>query len=337
MVYYAQNNLYPININGNIIGFSKIFFDQEKIQENKDLIFFENKYVNELINNWIKLDKCNKIEKNISSFDALIYLNLLSNRSYNDIYQYPVFPLLFFYDINNKSIIERDLENHIGFQNVTKMSEKRKKKIINIFKSKKDEIESGINREKISYYFESNFSNINYICNYLIRIFPYTFISIELQGDGYDNKNFFDSIEDTFYNISFKENDLRELIPEFFYFPEMFLNINKLNFNKNNDNKNINDVKISEELINENNKDNNIFNIKINSNSEKNLFYLYCKFISNMRSNLEKKYIEIFKWKNLILGNKQKHLNKSETELLFKPETYISFNAKYCLIIMIMT
>lgn len=326
LVYYAQNNLYPININGNIIGFSKIFFDQEKIQENKDLIFFENKYVNELINNWIKLDKCNKIEKNISSFDALIYLNLLSNRSYNDIYQYPVFPLLFFYDINNKSIIERDLENHIGFQNVTKMSEKRKKKIINIFKSKKDEIESGINREKISYYFESNFSNINYICNYLIRIFPYTFISIELQGDGYDNKNFFDSIEDTFYNISFKENDLRELIPEFFYFPEMFLNINKLNFNKNNDNKNINDVKISEELINENNKDNNICNIKINSNSEKNLFYLYCKFISNMRSNLEKKYIEIFKWKNLIFGNKQKHLNKSETDLLFKPETYISFN-----------
>ena len=26
LVYYAQNNLYPININGNIIGFSKIFF-----------------------------------------------------------------------------------------------------------------------------------------------------------------------------------------------------------------------------------------------------------------------------------------------------------------------
>ena len=133
LVYYWQNKFYPINIDGNIIGYSKIFFTFENFQENNELIFIKNKYINELINHWLKIDKINNIEKSLSSFDALIYLNLLSNRSYNDIYQYPIFPLLFFYDINEHNKIERDLENHIGFQVNSKKSEKRKNNIINTF------------------------------------------------------------------------------------------------------------------------------------------------------------------------------------------------------------
>ena len=217
----------------------------------------------------------------------MIYLNILSNRSYNDIYQYPIFPLLFFYDINDHNKIERDLENHIGFQVNSKKSEKRKNNIINTFNSKKEEIENGLNQEEIPFYFESNFSNVNYICNYLIRIIPYTFISLELQGDGFDTQNLFNSVEETFYNISYKENDLRELIPEFFYFPEMFININKLNLHKINNK--FNDVELPQEFLVDKNKDN------IN-----NTFYFYCRFVSNMRENLEKNFLTVFKWKDLI-------------------------------------
>ena len=313
LVYYWQNNFYPINIDGNIIGYSKIFFNSENIQENNDLIFIKNKYINELINHWIKKDKINNIEKTLSSFDALIYLNLLSNRSYNDIYQYPIFPLLFFYDINDHNKIERDLENHIGFQVNSKKSEKRKNNIINTFNSKKEEIENGLNQDEIPFYFESNFSNVNYICNYLIRIIPYTFISLELQGDGFDTQNLFNSVEETFYNISYKENDLRELIPEFFYFPEMFININKLNLHKINNK--FNDVELPQEFLVYKNKDN------IN-----NSFYFYCRFVSNMRENLEKNFLTVFKWKDLIFGKKQKFLNNLEKYILFRPETYISFS-----------
>ena len=312
MVYYWQNKFYPINIDGNIIGYSKIFFTFENFQENNELIFIKNKYINELINHWLKIDKINNIEKSLSSFDALIYLNLLSNRSYNDIYQYPIFPLLFFYDINEHNKIERDLENHIGFQISSKKSEKRKKDIINNFISKKEEIENGLNQEEIPFYFESNFSNVSYICNYLIRIFPYTFISLELQ-DGFDIQNLFNSIEENFYNISYKGNDLRELIPEFFYFPEMFININKLNFYKNEKNK-FNDVELPKEFFIDKNKDNNTF-------------YFYCKFVSEMREKLEKNFMKVFKWKDLIFGKRQKYLNNSEKDLLFRPETYISFNS----------
>ena len=312
LVYYSfsQNELYPININGNIIGYSKILFNKENIKEN-DLIFIKNKYINELINHWKKIDKNNNKEEFLSCFDALIYLNLLSNRSYNDIYQYPIFPLLFFYDTTNHNKIERDLENHIGFQTSTKLSEKRKKEIIEAFNSKKEEIENGLINEETAFYFESNFSNINYICNYLIRVFPFSFISIELHGDGFDTKNLFNSIEDTFYSISYKENDLRELIPEFFYFPEIFLNINKLNFYKNDND--VNDVKMPEEFFDKiNNKDNN------------NNFYFHCKFIANMRETIEKNYTKILKWKDLIFGDKQKYLE--DNNLLFKPEAYISFD-----------
>ena len=314
MVYYSQNALYPININGNIIGYSKIFFNKENLKENDELIFIKNKYIDELINHWIKINKNDNIEKNLSSFDALIYLNLLSNRSYNDIYQYPVFPLLFFYDIDNHNEIERDLENHIGFQTEPKLSARRKKKIIDIFNTKKEEIENGLNKDKNAFYFESNFSNVNYICNYLVRIFPYSFICIELQGDGFDKKNLFNSIEETFYDISYKENDLRELIPEFFYFPEMFLNINKINLYKNENIRNTNDVKIPEEFLNEKNKDN------------KSTFYFYCKYISNMRETLEKNHMKVYKWKDLIFGTKQKYLSCSGDNLLFQPRAYISFD-----------
>ena len=319
LVYYSQNELYPININGNIIGYSRIIFNNDKFKGKDDLIFIKNQYIYELINHWIKINKNNNLDKTLSSFDALIFLNLLSNRSYNDIYQYPVFPLLFFYDINTHNKIERNLGNHIGFQVNSLLSEKRQKKIINNFKLKKDEIENGLNKEENAYYFESSFSNINYVCNYLIRIFPYSFIAIELQGDGYDNKNIFHSIEETFYDISYKENDLRELIPEFFYFPEIFLNINKLNFNKNNDNKYINDVKIPEEFLSEKKDD--------NDNDKVNTFYYYCKFVSKMRESLENNYMNIFKWKDLIFGEKQKYMNNSEKNVLFKPEKYISFDS----------
>ena len=332
LVYYSQDKFFPININNQIIGYSNIYLNSinKKNESNnnnfgEDFIFIKNKYINELINSWIKIDKKNNIEKGLSSFDAIIYINLLSNRSYNDLYQYPVFPVLFFYDKDEKEkddyiIIERDLLNHIGFQVCTKNAEKKKKKIINNYESIKEEVENGLIQNGNAYFFESNISNGKYVCNYLLRIFPYSFIAIEQQGDGYDEPNkLFDSIEETFYKISSNENDLRELIPEFFYFPEMFLNINKLNFSKKN-NRIINNVKIPNEILN---------NIDDNNNDlieKKSIIYFYCKFIEKLKNDLENRYLDVYKWSNIIFGEKQKYNVGLKKEQLFKPETYITFN-----------
>jgi len=65
----------------------------------------------------------------------------------------------------------------------------------------------------------------------VIRIFPYSFCFIELQGKGSSDPNrLFFSLESTFHAIGYQKSDIRELIPEFYYLPEMFLNINCINF-----------------------------------------------------------------------------------------------------------
>ena len=53
------------------------------------------------------------------------------------------------------------------------------------------------------YVFGSNYSNPIYVCNYLMRLFPFTHISIEMQGKGFDKPDrLFLSVKNSFYNSS---------------------------------------------------------------------------------------------------------------------------------------
>ena len=82
-------------------------------------------------------------------------------------------------------------------------------------------------------YFNSHYSNALYLSSYLLRIFPYSFCSIEIIGTGFDDPNrLFSSIEDNFENAFSHKGDITELIPEYYYFPEMFINANSLFFGK---------------------------------------------------------------------------------------------------------
>ena len=192
----------------------------------------------------------------ISSFELLMWLNIYANRSFNDLSQYPVFPwtLTDFKDplkkeiiqsniindndnSNNNKIIEpkiekeynyRDLSTPIGMLEVNEKCIQRKELFIESFEEIKSQSEE-FNEQK-PYYFGSNYSNPIYICNFLIRLFPFSNIAIELQGDKLDNSDrIFFSIAKTFEMCTSLKTDVRELIPEFFYLPEMFININDIN------------------------------------------------------------------------------------------------------------
>ena len=77
-----------------------------------------------------------------------------------------------------------------------------------------------------------------------MRIFLFVHISIELQGHGFDKPDrLFLSVVNTFYNSTTQKTDVRELIPEFFYLPEMFLNINNLNMGILENGEEVNDIK----------------------------------------------------------------------------------------------
>jgi hypothetical protein len=76
-----------------------------------------------------------------------------------------------------------------------------------------------------------------------MRLFPFTHISIELQGNKFDDANrLFLSVNKSFYSSITQKTDVKELIPEFFYMPEMFINVNKLNLGVEENGNKVNNV-----------------------------------------------------------------------------------------------
>ena len=177
-----------------------------------------------------------------NNYDLLIIINLLTNRSFKDLFQYPVFPMLYkpFKIIEDK---ERDLSTHIGFQEINEKSKYRKKLIEEIYISQLKEIKGEKEENNEVCLFYTHYSNALYTCSYLIRIFPYSFSAIEFQGDGFDSPNrLFRSINKTLENTLSQKSDLREMIPEIYYFSDLYGNKNDLEFGKFNDNEKVDNV-----------------------------------------------------------------------------------------------
>ena len=333
MSYYYKTEFFPIKIKQNLMGYSREFGEIIKKYSDKnkknDLMDLENKFMSVLFNHW----KPNSTDIEFSTFDMIIYLNLLSNRSYMDLCQYPIFPLLFFYEKNEKNsetkIFERVLSEHIGFQEISEKSKIRKNIIINTYELLKEcqENESFDESDK-PIYFKTHYSNNVYTSNFLIRLFPYSFISIELQGSNFDSPDrLFFSIEQTFYNISYQKSDIRELIPEFYYFPEMFININKINFHERANGTKVDDVEMPNKInfLDKNIFNNDILEIKDHNYESSNYFKIF-RFIEKMRNLLESKSTEINYWINIIFGPKQRYEDFKKKDQLFRDETYVDFS-----------
>ena len=214
-----------------------------------------------------------------SNYDKLVFVNLFSNRSFNDIYQYPIFPM-FYKNIN----LNRDMSQHIGFQEINKQSEKRKRDLIYSY-----EMSANVGKDERINLFNLFYSNPIFLSNFLIRVFPYSLLSIEFQGDGFDDPNrIFYSIEDCLNNNLSQKSDLREMIPELYYMIEIFYNKNDILFDDLNDGRKIDDVFLFEKQ-------------KIESNK----FEIYSQFLYNMRNNLENNQ-NLNEWIDLIFGINRK-------------------------------
>ena len=275
------NNLKQNKILNEIIN--NPFFKKIKMKNEKLTIGYYNiKYKSYLfplfedeINNWDK--KINYY----SNYDILSIINIFSNRTYRDVFQYPIFPAL--YDLID---IKRELNEHIGLQENIPQSIKRRDLFLKTFISNDEDKE--INEDM--FIFNIHYSNPAFVFNYLLRIFPYTLLSIEFQGDSFDDPNrLFFSVEKTLRSSLQIKSDLREMIPELYYMIELFYNKNNILFDKIYDGTLIDDVSI---------KDNE--NIPANKKLEN-----YAKFIYNMRKNLEDRHIN--KWIDLIFGYNQEY------------------------------
>lgn len=161
--------------------------------------------------------------REISNFDYLMALNTLANRTYNDLTQYPVFPWVIrdyeskTINLNNPSVY-RDLSRPIGALLDSKL------------KMLDDRYKSFIDPNIPPFHFGSHYSSVGTVLFYLLRMEPFTELSIKLQGGSFDLADrLFHSIPVTWNNIMKAPSDCKELTPEFFYCPEFLKNMNTLN------------------------------------------------------------------------------------------------------------
>lgn len=267
-----NDNIIISNING-----KKEF---RSIIRNKILLGYFNKKYQRFLYPLFENKKPNSKIKFLSNYDILIFINFLSNRSFKDLYQYPILPTFY------ESIkLKRVMNKHIGLQDIDSVSKSRVKLFNESFKAASEDYNEIPNSPNPPCLFNIHYSNPIYTSNFLIRVFPYSFSAIELQGDGFDNPNrLFYSINSSLNNTLNQKSDVRELIPELFYFYELFTNRNHLEFHKLVNNKEIDKVKINNDKEKETDKD------------------IY-KFITDMRNLLEKEE-NLDEWIDLIFGIK---------------------------------
>ena len=309
--YYMKQDLEDIYIEYNKFD-DKIGFVNKKnifLNTNQNILTSEKKYMNlkSLYDKWSKWE--------ISTLKMLMIMNLYSNRSYNDINQYPVFPWIItdytsqkFPDFGNEFFI-RQMYKPMGMMDFTVEAKERKDNYLEHWASNETDEDRDENYDR----YGSHYSTSLYLTYYMVRVFPYSYIRIELQGKNFDDPNrLFNSLPNSFDCAITQKSDLRELIPEFFCFPEMFLNMNELNLGEIND---------------ENGKPKLVGGVDMPIWSNYNVY----NFIEKHRVLLESAEIneKINEWFNIIFGNKQKGKEAKKIGNLFIKQTYEDFEETY--------
>jgi hypothetical protein len=293
----------------------EIKLDQkENVKDKEDLIMgYEcfpglNKKINktEYLSNKIE----NWINWRISNFEMLMWLNILSNRSFSDLSQYPVFPWVLKNYTEKDVNIDTDMREFdlpMGMMEIDDKGKGMERKLLYLeaYRSIQAEIQNGTSTET-PYLYGSHYSNPMYVAHYLTRLFPFSHIMIELQGDKFDDPNrLFISLSNSFYCATTQKGDVRELTPEFYYLPEMFLNLNNLNLGVRTDSN------MNKQIVH---------NVEVPEWANGDPF----EFVIKMRDHLESDNVSnaISDWIDLIYGYKQRGKEGENSLNLFIPSSY---------------
>uniref|UniRef100_A0A672QFN4 Neurobeachin-like protein 2 n=1 Tax=Sinocyclocheilus grahami TaxID=75366 RepID=A0A672QFN4_SINGR len=221
------------------------------------------------------------VNREISNFDYLMQLNTIAGRTYNDLAQYPVFPWI----LSDYTSEELDLSDPRVFRDLSKpvavLNERNAKAVREKYESFEDPTGT-IDR----FHYGTHYSNAAGVMHYLIRVEPFTSLHIQLQSGRFDCADRqFHSIPATWQTLMDNPNDVKELIPEFFYFPEFLENQNGFDLGR---------LQISKERVND------VILPKWAKSPE--------DFIYKHRKALESEYVSahLHEWIDLIFGYKQR-------------------------------
>jgi hypothetical protein len=170
--------------------------------------------------NWTTLWR----DRKISNFEYLMKLNTIAGRTYNDLTQYPVFPWVVA-DYESETL---NFEFELTFRDLRKpigaLNPERSKGFLSRYEALKGD------PSMPPFMYGTHYSNVGSVLYYLVRIEPFTKYSRDLQGGELDHaERMFHSIPETWSNVMKNPSDLKEVIPEWFYLPEMFQNTNNIN------------------------------------------------------------------------------------------------------------
>ncbi|VDD76135.1 unnamed protein product [Mesocestoides corti] len=158
--------------------------------------------------------------REMSNFDYLMYLNTIAGRSFNDLNQYPIFPWV----LSNYTSDKLDLNEPANYRDLSKpigaLDPTRKAFFDQRYAEWDDETQP-------PFHYGTHYSTAAFVLNYLIRLEPFTTLFLNMQGGKFDHPNrLFYSIEAAWSGCMRSSTNVKELIPEFFYLPEMFVNTN---------------------------------------------------------------------------------------------------------------
>nr|CAD7397409.1 unnamed protein product [Timema poppensis] len=170
---------------------------------------------------------------------------LVSGRTYNDLNQYPVFPWV----LTNYESNELDLSLPSNYRDLSKVEAARHLPIGALNPSRRVYFEERYNsweHDSIPpFHYGTHYSTAAFVLNWLIRVEPFTTMFLALQGGKFDHPNrLFSSVSLSWKNCQRDTSDVKELIPEFFFLPEMLMNTNRYRLGQQEDGTAVGDIEL---------------------------------------------------------------------------------------------
>ncbi|KAG7224561.1 hypothetical protein INR49_011313 [Caranx melampygus] len=159
--------------------------------------------------------------REISNFEYLMFLNTIAGRTYNDLNQYPIFPWV----LTNYDSEELDLTLPGNFRDLSKpigaLNPKRAAFYAERYETWDDD-------STPPHHYTTLYSTAHSTLMWMLRIEPFTTFFLNANDSKFDHpERAFSGIGRSWRNCQRDTADVKELIPEFYYLPEMFVNSNE--------------------------------------------------------------------------------------------------------------
>uniref|UniRef100_A0A3Q3G9W4 Neurobeachin n=1 Tax=Labrus bergylta TaxID=56723 RepID=A0A3Q3G9W4_9LABR len=159
--------------------------------------------------------------REISNFEYLMFLNTIAGRTYNDLNQYPIFPWV----LTNYDSEELDLTLPGNFRDLSKpigaLNPKRAAFYAERYETWDDD-------STPPHHYTTLYSTAHSTLMWMLRIEPFTTFFLNANDNKFDHpERAFSGIGCSWRNCQRDTADVKELIPEFYYLPEMFVNSNE--------------------------------------------------------------------------------------------------------------